>query len=55
MSDFCIWLEEKGIIESTEYALEYYSDARWAAIQDIYIPLYLAEVGNRSLDEFGIV
>lgn len=43
MSDFMIWLEEKGIIESTAYALEHYSSARLEAITDIYMPLYLAE------------
>ena len=43
MSDFMLWLEEKGIIPDTAYALEYYSDARLEAITDIYMDQYLAE------------
>jgi hypothetical protein len=46
MSDFMLWLEEKGIIEDTEYALEYYSAARLEAITDIYMEQYLASIGH---------
>jgi len=46
MSDFMLWLEEKGIIEDTEYALKYYSAARLEAITDLYMDQYLASIGN---------
>ena len=49
MSDFMLWLEEKGIITDTEYALEYYSDARLKAITDIYMDQYLASIDNDDI------
>jgi len=49
MSDFMLWLEEKGIIEDTEYALEYYSAARLEAITDIYMEQYLASIVNDDI------
>jgi len=49
MSDFMLWLEEKGIIEDTAYALEYYSAARLEAITDIYMDQYLASIVNDDI------
>ena len=49
MSDFMLWLEEKGIIEDTAYALEYYSAARLEAITDIYMEQYLASIVNDDI------
>ena len=49
MSDFMLWLEEKGIIEDTAYALEYYSAARLEAITDLYMDQYLASIDNDDI------
>lgn len=43
MSDFFIWLEEEGIIESTEWAFENLSDEERNALVDNYMWRYLSD------------
>ena len=47
MSDFFIYLEEVGAIESTEWAFENLSDDEMNAIMDEHFDAYMAHCGKR--------
>ena len=44
MSDFCIWLEENGIIPSTTWAFENLSDEQLNDLCEQHMDAYLHEV-----------
>ena len=46
MSDFMIWLEEEGIIPSTEWAFDNLTECEFGLIMDAHTDKYLRSIGR---------
>jgi hypothetical protein len=54
MSDFFIYLEEVGAIESTEWAFENLSQDQMNAIMDEHFDAYMAHCGKRPHEVYTL-